>query len=165
MSVRRLVVLFAVLCLAVIAVPGGALAGPDGAPVQGTFEGSGSSTVDFVAGRPILRWESEGTLKGTLFGPATYRYSIGSTGIVTFESFEVRANGGSAYFSAGPLFGSAPAAFTLTSGTGRFAHASGELTLRLYAKSDLECLDYPPAPDIFCNWNETGGISATVKMH
>lgn len=66
---------------------------------------------------------------------------------------------------AGPLFGSAPEVFPLTSGTGRFAHGSGELTLRNHAKTDRECLDYPPAPNVFCHWNETGGISATVKMH
>lgn len=168
MSVRRLVLLTAI-SLTVLALPSAALAGPDGAPVKGSFAGSGSSTVDFVAGHPILRWESSGTLKSTLFGPSTYELSIGSTGIVTFESFEITAKGGTVTFGAGPIFGSTSpdTTFTITGGTGRFANATGTLTLGSYAKANLSCVSpFPGVPtNLFCDWDESGDIAATIKMH
>jgi hypothetical protein len=68
---RTFVILLAVSTAAVM-VAGPASAASPGAPVRGTLSGNGTQ---FVGGDalPLLISVSDGTLKASLLGPATYR--------------------------------------------------------------------------------------------
>lgn len=86
-----------------------------------------------------------------------------------YASLTITTHGGTLHLSAGPFIDATPSnmPLTITEGTGRFARTSGTLTLEGYAKTNVVCMPSPPSPvpNLFCNWNETAGLSVSVRMH
>lgn len=166
---RKIVVLLVVLCLGAAAVP--AEAGPRsrGARVRTTLEGSGSSTLDGVGGHPVIRSVSEGTVrgKGRLRG-ATYDLTVSYTGTARYVTLTITTRRGTVQAGAGPMVGETlDAPLTVNSGTGRYAHATGTLTLVDYTKTNVSCVSpYPGVPaNIFCTWDETAELKGRIKLH
>lgn len=168
MPTRRLCMLLFSLVLGVSALPAQASAASQGPPVRGTLSGSGSSTIDSVGGHPVQRSISDGMLKATVLGPGTYHLAVSYTGTVRYASLTITTHGGTLRLSAGPFIDATLSnmPLTITEGTGRFARASGTLTLEGYAKTDVVCMPSPPSPvpNLFCNWNETAGLSAAIRL-
>lgn len=166
---RRFVVLLAALALAASAMASPVLGAPrGGAPVRGALSGSGESTIYFVSNHPIWSSTSEGTLRATALGPATYRLTVAFTGVARYATLDVRAPGGTFRASGGPeVAATLDTPLPIVEGTGRFSRASGTVTIHGYAKSGVECVPSPPgpAPNLFCSWNETAELSGAIRFH
>lgn len=168
MRKRRFVVLLAALALAASAMASPVLGAPRGAPVRGALSGSGESTIYFAGGHPIWSSTSEGTLRATVLGPATYRLTVAFTGIARYATLDVTAPGGTFRASAGPqVAATLDTPLPIIEGTGRFSRASGTVTILGYAKTGVECVPSPPAPapNLFCSWSETAELSGAIRSH
>lgn len=167
MRVRKLVVLLAAMVLGASAVASPVLGAPRGAPVRGALSGSGESTIYFAGGHPIWSSTSEGTLRATAIGPATYRLTVAFTGVAHYATLDVAAPGGTFRASGGPeVAATLDTPLPIVEGTGRFSRSSGTVTIHGYAKTGVECIPSPPAPapNLFCDWNETAELSGAIRF-
>lgn len=164
---RRLVVLLVSLGLVSTALPAEAGTKARGLRVRGALEGSGSSTLDGVGGHPVIRSVSEGTLDGRgVLRRATYRLDVSDTGTRRYATLTITTRRGTIRAGGGPFIPSTlDAPLTIEEGTGRFARASGTLTLEGYAKSNVSCISpFPGTPAIFCDWDETANLRGRITL-
>lgn len=167
MSMRRLVVLLVSLCLVATALPAEAATKARGLRARGALEGSGSSTLDGIGGHPVIRSVSEGTLDGKgVLRQATYRLEVSDTGTRRYVTLTIATGRGTIRAGGGPFIPSTlDTPLTIDEGTGRFANATGTLTLEGYARTDVVCVPpFPGAPAIFCDWDETAKLEGRVKL-
>src|SRR4029079_13566465 len=91
--IKLRVVAVAAVATAAFSTPAAASTG--GAPVHGSFVGTGSSTLDLTAGAPIVRSTSSGQLKGSVLGPGRYVLEVGGTPLVQGVTLTITAKNGS----------------------------------------------------------------------
>lgn len=167
MRKRRFVVLLVALALAASTAAAPASAARRGAPVRGALSGSGESTIYFVSNHPIWSSTSEGTLRATAMGPATYRLTVAFTGVARYATLDVAAPGGTFRASGGPeVAATLDTPLPIVEGTGRFSRSSGTVTIHGYAKTGVECIPSPPAPapNLFCDWDETAALEGRIDL-
>lgn len=129
--------------------------------VRGPMSGTGSSTVDSVGGRPILRRSSSGTFGPTPIGSGTYALTVSDTGTARYVTLGLETGEGTLSASAGPFVSGVDADLTVNEGTGRFAGATGTLRVEDYATTGVTCAPTDP-PNLFCEWNETATLTGSV---
>jgi outer membrane protein assembly factor BamB len=130
--------------------------------VDGPMSGAGSTTLDTVGGKPILRATSTGTFGPTSIGSGTYTLGYADAGTSHGLSLGLVTGDGTLQASAGPLISGVDGVdLTVTGGTGRFAGSSGTLRIESYTKVVTSCL--PTTPPVLCHWDETGTLKGTVR--
>jgi hypothetical protein len=165
-GMRVVAVLLAVWTTAVVAGPAAAAAS-SGAPIRGTLSGSGAQSVGGDV-EPLLISVSDGTLRASRLGPATYHLVVMQrTSQVANLTITTHSGTLELSVSRNGLFPLVGTPFTVVGGTRRFADATGTITFTAYTKQAVECVPSPPAPapNVFCSWDESATLTGALSLH
>jgi len=120
----------------------------------------------FVVIEPVLSKMSSGEFRSSALGHGTYALNVGTAGNTTVAGLRLTTPSGSIEFDAGFIFGATTAPerveFTASSGTGRFRHTTGTLTVTAYRQTSKICDPAYPVP-LFCSWQETLTFVGSIR--
>ena len=169
----RVLLVCACICATLVMATTSAHGEGGAAPVHGSASGTGA--IRFVGECPAIQQIEDGTLQATVLGKASYHTEI-CIGGTTNEppgftgTFLVTVRSGDTLYGTinGTLGGGPPdLPLQITGGTGRFARASGTLTLGSINQFDYSnCYPIPgePGAETCFDWHETATISGNLVL-